>query len=57
MTVSIIKTYFKGGYGAVIDGHTLGGGIVSLTIEQLGDLRRLVSEAKAKLDSLKSATK
>jgi len=57
MTVSLLEDPFRRGLSAVIDGNVIGGGIVILTIEKLGDLKRLVSEAKTRLDSMKKHTK
>lgn len=53
MTVGL----FGKGLHAVVDGNTIGGGIVELSMEKLGDLKRLITEAKVKLDSLTKATK
>lgn len=57
MTVVLVEASLGNGLRAVVDGNEIGGGIVILSIEGLGNLKRLVAEAKTKLDSLKGAPK
>jgi hypothetical protein len=61
MTMSFIRAlpYIpdRGRYCVVIDPHTPGGQTVSVSIAKLNDLKRIVTEAKVKLDSQKAATK
>jgi hypothetical protein len=61
MTMSFIRAlpYIpdRGRYCVVIDPHTPSGQSVSLSIAKLDDLKRIVTEAKTKLDSQKAATK
>ena len=57
MTVTLVEVPFAKFLSAVFDAKTVGGGIVVLSMERLQDLKRLVIEAKGKLDSLKAVTK
>ena len=45
------------GISAAVDGNAIGGGTVFLTVEGLGNFKRLVTEAKTKLDSLRTQKK
>jgi hypothetical protein len=58
LAVSLIEApIMQKGLSAVISGNQIRGKIVILTVETLGELKRLLNEAKSKLDSLKPPAK